>query len=124
MSSTPPKRPRDELQPSTSGINGDPGKKSKRKRSGTKREVLVLNTASVACELLSRVTSRYEADPFPLTTSKRISAASSRGATSDQVPSSARHHHSPSSPSQSQMSSSASLASVTAKQPEPSDNRG
>ncbi|RCN47249.1 hypothetical protein ANCCAN_06691 [Ancylostoma caninum] len=123
MSGIPPRRLRDEQQPSTSGTHRDPGKKSKKRRSGTKKEVLVPNTAHVACELLSRVTSRYEPDPFPLTTSKRIFAASLRDATSAPVPSSPRHHL-PSSSSQSQMSSSASSASGTAKQPEPSDNRG
>ncbi|KAL6727451.1 hypothetical protein Aduo_009324 [Ancylostoma duodenale] len=115
MSSIPPKRPRDEQRPSTTGINGDPGKKSKRKRSGTKKEALVRNTVSVACELLSRVTSRYEADPLPLTTSKPISAASSRGVVSAPVPPSPRHRHSPSSSPQLQMSPSASPPSGTAK---------
>ncbi|RCN33824.1 hypothetical protein ANCCAN_20347 [Ancylostoma caninum] len=50
MSSIPPQRPRDEQQPSTSGTHRDPGKKSKKKRSGTKKEVLVPNTAHVACK--------------------------------------------------------------------------
>ncbi|RCN43748.1 hypothetical protein ANCCAN_10220 [Ancylostoma caninum] len=50
MSGIPPRRPRDEQQPSTSGTHRDPGRKSKKKRSGMKKEVLVPNTAHVACK--------------------------------------------------------------------------
>ncbi|KAL6730832.1 hypothetical protein Aduo_001765 [Ancylostoma duodenale] len=116
MSSVSPKRLHDEQQPSTSGTNGDSGKKSKKKRSGKKKKASTPNTATAACEVLSRVTSRDETDSFVSSIQNSSSSASSKDVVQAQVPLPPRRCCSLPSFSQSQMSASANSVSGTAKQ--------